>query len=72
MTAMGNNISFEILILYMSAYFGHCYDTVCGAQDMSDDEIIGLKSTSIKFKNNQIICFNLLSRVCIFDSLFIK
>ena len=25
---------------------------IYGAQDMSDDEIIGLKSTSIKFKNN--------------------
>ena len=25
---------------------------VYGAKDMSDDEIIGLKSTSIKFKNN--------------------
>ena len=28
------------------------YDTIYGAQDMSEDEIIGLKSTSIKFKNN--------------------
>ena len=28
------------------------YDTIYGAQDMSDDEIIGLKSTSIKFKKN--------------------
>ena len=25
---------------------------IYGAQDMSDDEIIGLKSTSIKFKKN--------------------
>jgi 4-hydroxybenzoate polyprenyltransferase len=28
------------------------YDTIYGAQDMVDDEIIGLKSTSIKFKKN--------------------
>jgi 4-hydroxybenzoate polyprenyltransferase len=28
------------------------YDTIYGTQDMSDDEIIGLKSTSIKFKKN--------------------
>jgi len=28
------------------------YDTIYGTQDISDDEIIGLKSTSIKFKNN--------------------
>ena len=27
------------------------YDTIYGAQDISDDEIIGVKSTSIKFKN---------------------
>jgi 4-hydroxybenzoate polyprenyltransferase len=37
----------------MSAIFWTLgYDTIYGAQDMSDDEIIGLKSTSIKFKEN--------------------
>ena len=52
-TAMGNNISQEIVILYLSAIFWTLgYDTIYGAQDMSDDEIIGLKSTSIKFKKN--------------------
>ena len=52
-TAMGNDISQEIIILYVSAIFWTLgYDTIYGAQDMSDDEIIGLKSTSIKFKNN--------------------
>ena len=51
--AMNNNISFEVMILYISAIFWTLgYDTIYGAQDMSDDEIIGLKSTSIKFKNN--------------------
>ncbi len=44
---------FFIIILYISAIFWTLgYDTIYGAQDMSDDEIIGLKSTSIKFKNN--------------------
>ena len=28
------------------------YDTIYGYQDIKDDEIIGLKSTSIKFKKN--------------------
>jgi 4-hydroxybenzoate polyprenyltransferase len=28
------------------------YDTIYGTQDISDDEIIGLKSTALKFKNN--------------------
>ncbi len=51
--AFNNEISFEIVILYLSAIFWTLgYDTIYGAQDMSDDEIIGLKSTSIKFKQN--------------------
>ena len=52
-TAMGNIISLEIIILYLSAIFWTLgYDTIYGIQDISDDEIIGLKSTAIKFKNN--------------------
>ena len=52
-TAFQNNITPEIVLLYVSAIFWTLgYDTIYGAQDMSDDEIIGLKSTSIKFKNN--------------------
>ena len=52
-TAMGNVISLEIIILYLSAIFWTLgYDTIYGTQDISDDEIIGLKSTAIKFKKN--------------------
>ncbi len=52
-TALDNQISLEIIILYVSAIFWTLgYDTIYGAQDLSDDEIIGLKSTSIKFKKN--------------------
>ena len=51
--AINNNISMEIIPLYLSAIFWTLgYDTIYGAQDMSEDEIIGLKSTSIKFKKN--------------------
>ena len=51
--AVNNDISLEICLLYLSAIFWTLgYDTIYGAQDMSDDEIIGLKSTSIKFKNH--------------------
>ena len=51
--AINNDITSEIIILYISAIFWTLgYDTIYGAQDMSDDEIIGLKSTSIKFKKN--------------------
>ena len=52
-TSINNSISLEIITLYVSAIFWTLgYDTIYGAQDMSDDEIIGLKSTSIKFKKN--------------------
>ena len=52
-TAVNNDLTSEIIILYISAIFWTLgYDTIYGAQDMSDDEIIGLKSTSIKFKKN--------------------
>ena len=52
-TSINNEINFNIILLYLAAIFWTLgYDTIYGAQDMSDDEIIGLKSTSIKFKNN--------------------
>ena len=51
--AINGDMSLDISILYFAAIFWTLgYDTIYGAQDMSDDEIIGLKSTSIKFKNN--------------------
>jgi len=51
--ASTNNISTEIIILYASAIFWTLgYDTIYGTQDLVDDEIIGIKSTSLKFKNN--------------------
>ncbi len=52
-TSINNEINVEIVILYISAIFWTLgYDTIYGVQDMSEDEIIGLKSTSIKFKKN--------------------
>jgi len=51
--AINNNVSTEVIILYTSAIFWTLgYDTIYGTQDVTDDEIIGIKSTSIKFKNN--------------------
>ena len=51
--AVNNNISHEIIALYISAIFWTLgYDTIYGVQDMVDDEIIGIKSTAIKFKKN--------------------
>ena len=52
-TAINNNISYEIIALYISAIFWTLgYDTIYGVQDVVDDEIIGIKSTAIKFKKN--------------------
>jgi|TARA_B100000795_G_C22698028_1_gene398427 4-hydroxybenzoate polyprenyltransferase len=51
--AMHNSISIEVIILYIAAIFWTLgYDTIYGVQDIVDDEIIGIKSTSIKFKKN--------------------
>ena len=48
-----SEISIIPIIFYLGAIFWTLgYDTIYGFQDIKDDEIIGLKSTSIKFKNN--------------------
>jgi len=47
-----NQISLISIIFYLGAIFWTLgYDTIYGFQDIKDDEIIGVKSTSIKFKN---------------------
>ena len=52
-TALTNVLTIEPFVLYLAAIFWTLgYDTIYGLQDIHDDEIIGVKSTSIKFKNN--------------------
>jgi 4-hydroxybenzoate polyprenyltransferase len=52
-TSITNEINLIPIILYVGAIFWTLgYDTIYGYQDIKDDEIIGLKSTSIKFKEN--------------------
>ncbi len=52
-TSINENISLVPIIFYTGAIFWTLgYDTIYGYQDIKDDEIIGLKSTSIKFKSN--------------------
>ena len=54
-TAINEQIDIIPIIFYSGAIFWTLgYDTIYGYQDIKDDEIIGLKSTSIKFKNNPI------------------
>ena len=55
-TSIIGEINLIPLIFYFGAIFWTlAYDTIYGFQDIKDDEIIGLKSTSIKFKSNPII-----------------
>jgi len=64
-SAMTNNISAEPMLLYLSAIFWTLgYDTIYGLQDVYDDEIIGTKSTAIKFKDN--IKFFVSACYCLF------
>ena len=66
-TSITNSISIEPIILYLSAIFWTLgYDTIYGLQDIHDDEIIGVKSTSIKFKNNVKIFVGTCYSMCVF------
>ena len=48
-----SEFSYIPFIFYLGAIFWTlAYDTIYGYQDIKDDEIIGVKSTSIKFKKN--------------------
>ncbi|MDC0125239.1 4-hydroxybenzoate octaprenyltransferase [Candidatus Pelagibacter sp.] len=64
-TAIRGEIDIIPILFYFGAIFWTLgYDTIYGYQDLKDDEIIGLKSTSIKFKGNEkkflFICYILL------------
>jgi 4-hydroxybenzoate polyprenyltransferase len=51
--SISNEVSLVALVFYFGAIFWTLgYDTIYGFQDIKDDEIIGVKSTSIKFKND--------------------
>ena len=61
-TSMSERIDIVPIIFYIGAIFWTLgYDTIYGFQDIKDDEIIGVKSTSIKFKGTAkfflIICY---------------
>ena len=64
-TAIESEINLVPILFYLGAIFWTLgYDTIYGYQDIKDDEIIGLKSTSIKFKGNAkkflISCYSFL------------
>ena len=70
-TAIKGEISIVPMIFYLGAIFWTLgYDTIYGYQDIKDDEIIGLKSTSIKFKGKEkkflFICYAFVLILLIF------
>mgnify|MGYP006138471467 CR=1 FL=1 len=69
-TAIQDEISIISIIFYLGAIFWTLgYDTIYGFQDIKDDEIIGVKSTSIKFKNSPKL-FLLLCYIIFISSFF--
>ena len=59
---MKGQVDLVAIIFYFGAIFWTLgFDTIYGYQDIKDDEIIGVKSTSIKFKNNPkkflVLCY---------------
>ena len=76
-TATIGQIDIEPLIFYFGAIFWTLgYDTIYGYQDIKDDEIIGLKSTSIKFKTNPkifiFICYSIFLSTCLIIGFIMK
>ena len=70
-TSIANQLDLIPIIFYFGAIFWTLgYDTIYGYQDIKDDEIIGLKSTSIKFKGKAksflIVCYLILTFSLIF------
>jgi len=67
--SINDGLNLAPVILYIGAIFWTLgYDTIYGFQDIKDDEIIGLKSTSIKFKKKSslflILCY-LITITCL-------
>ena len=60
-TSINPEIDIKPLIFYFGAIFWTLgYDTIYGFQDIKDDEIIGVKSTSILFKHNSKMFLNIV------------
>jgi 4-hydroxybenzoate polyprenyltransferase len=76
-TSIMDSMSMEPIILYVGAIFWTLgYDTIYGLQDINDDEVIGVKSTSIKFKSNVKlfvgICYSLCILLILILSIFME
>ena len=75
--SMKNSLDIVPIIFYIGAIFWTLgYDTIYGFQDIKDDEIIGIKSTSIKFKKNPIIflsiCYSIFTLFTLMTGILMK
>jgi len=76
-TSITNEINIIPILMYFGAIFWTLgYDTIYGFQDIKDDEIIGVKSTSIKFKNIPfvflIICYLIFFLTIVITGIYLK
>ena len=76
-TAIKGQIDIVPVLFYLGAIFWTLgYDTIYGFQDIKDDEIIGLKSTSIKFKGNAkkflFLCYSILLFLFLTGGVYMK
>ena len=71
-TAIQGEINIITIIFYLGAIFWTLgFDTIYGFQDIKDDEIIGIKSTSIKFKKNSHLFLTICYLVFIFSLILV-
>ena len=71
-TSISGHLNVVPIIFYVGAIFWTLgYDTIYGYQDIKDDEIIGLKSTSIKFKESPLVFLYLCYSIFILSLLII-
>ena len=67
-----NSLDIVPIIFYIGAIFWTLgYDTIYGFQDIKDDEIIGIKSTSIKFKKDPVMFLTICYSIFIFFTLMV-
>ena len=76
-TAVKGQVDLVIVVFYIGAIFWTLgYDTIYGFQDIKDDEIIGLKSTSIRFKKKPYLllfsCYSIFLLSLIITSYFME
>ena len=71
-TSISEQLDIVPIIFYIGAIFWTLgYDTIYGFQDIKDDEIIGVKSTSIKFKSNPVIFLYLCYLIFLSSLIFV-